>query len=459
MGAHTIILGDSRQMREVDSESVQLIVTSPPYWQLKDYGAAGQIGFDDSYEDYINNLNCVWMECARVLHGGCRLCVVLGDQFARSVFYGRYKIIPIRAEAIRFCETIGFDFMGAVIWQKVTTCNTTGGASIMGSYGYPRNGVVKLDYESILIFKKGGEPPAVSNEAKLASKITAEEWNIYFAGHWRLPGDKQGRHLAVFPEEVPRRLIRMFSFAGETVLDPFLGSGTTTLAAERTGRNSIGYEINRDTLPIIEEKLGLDALIHAGSFRIVEQKGTLPPRDELYARLPYMFRDPVAVVRRVDPREKDFGSRVTAAKPKRRELYSVKEVRSPEEVVLSNGDVVRLIGVRSNGLTDRAAIAFLEEATKNQRVYLKTEGEAGADAAAAENSSAAATADSGEAPASGASAAPAARPRYLYLKNKTFLNAHLIKKGLADVDVSSQYSKRDKFLSYLPPPPSPIKKM
>jgi site-specific DNA-methyltransferase (adenine-specific) len=441
MAAHTIILGDSRQMREVDSGSVHLVVTSPPYWQLKDYGPAGQIGFNDSYENYINNLNCVWMECARVLHGGCRLCVVLGDQFARSVFYGRYKIIPIRTEVIRFCETIGFDYMGAVIWQKLTTCNTTGGASIMGSYGYPRNGVVKLDYESILIFKKGGEPPAVTDEAKRASKITAEEWNVFFAGHWRVPGERQDRQLAVFPEEVPRRLIRMFSFAGETVLDPFLGSGTTTLAAERTGRDSIGYEINRDALPVIEEKLGLDALIHAGSFRIVKQKGALPPQDELYARLPYLFKDPVPVVRRMDPREKDFGSRVAAAKPKKRELYSVKEVRSPEEVVLSNGDVIRLIGVKGNGLTDREAVAFLEEATKNQRVYLKTEGEAETGAAVA------------------SSAAPAARPCYLYLKNRTFLNAHLIKKGLVDVDLSSQYSKRDKFLGYLPPPPSPIKKI
>jgi site-specific DNA-methyltransferase (adenine-specific) len=445
MAAHTIILGDSRQMREVDSGFVHLIVTSPPYWQLKDYGAVGQIGFNDSYEDYINNLNCVWMECARVLHGGCRLCVVLGDQFARSVFYGRYKIIPIRTEVIRFCETIGFDFMGAVIWQKLTTCNTTGGATVMGSYGYPRNGVVKLDYESILIFRKGGEPPVVSDEAKRASKITPEEWNVYFAGHWRLPGERQDRHLAVFPEEVPRRLIRMFSFAGETVLDPFLGSGTTTLAAERTGRDSIGYEINRDALPVIEEKLGLDALIHAGSFRVVKQKGALPPQDELYARLPYLFKDPVPVVRRMDPRDKDFGSRVAAAKPKKRELYSVKEVRSPEEVVLSNGDVVRLMGVKANGLTDREAVAFLEEATKNQRVYVKTEGEAEAGAAAADN---------------GVVAAPSsARPCYLYLKNKTFLNAHLIKKGLVDVDLSSQYAKRYKFLSYLPPPPSPIKKM
>ena len=390
-------------------------------------------------------MNCVWMECSRVLHGGCRMCVVLGDQFARSVIYGRYKIIPIKTEVIRFCETIGFDFMGAVIWQKLTTCNTTGGASVMGSYGYPRNGVVKLDYESILIFRKAGEPPTVPAEAKQASRITPEEWNVYFTGHWRLPGERQTSHLAVFPEEIPRRLIKMFSFAGETVLDPFLGSGTTMCAAERSGRNSIGYEINRATLPVIEEKLGLTALIHPGSFDVIKQDGATPPKEELFTALPYLFKDPAGIVRRMDPREKDFGSKIAAGvKPQKRELFTVKEVRSPEEVVLSNGDTIRLIGIRGNGLTDREAVAWLEEATKNQRVFLMSEDENGAGGEAADMHTA---------------GAPGARQCYLYLKNRTFLNAHLIKKGLVDVDLSSEYSKRGKFLSYLRPPPAPIKKI
>ena len=126
---HKIIIGDSRKMEELRDESVHLVITSPPYWQLKDYGVSCQIGFNDSYESYINNLNLVWDECHRVLHKGCRLCVNIGDQFARAVYYGRYKVIPIRTEIIKFCETIGFDYMGAIIWQKVTTSNTTGGAS------------------------------------------------------------------------------------------------------------------------------------------------------------------------------------------------------------------------------------------------------------------------------------------------------------------------------------------
>ena len=142
---HKIIRGDSRQMKELPDDSAQLVITSPPYWQLKDYGTDDQIGYNDSYEDYINNLNLVWQECYRVLQNGCRLCINIGDQFARSVYYGRYKIIPIRTEIIKFCETIGFDYMGAIIWQKSTTMNTSGGATIMGSFPYPRNGIIKLD--------------------------------------------------------------------------------------------------------------------------------------------------------------------------------------------------------------------------------------------------------------------------------------------------------------------------
>ena len=164
MSEHKIIFGDSRSLNQIEDKSVQLIITSPPYWQLKDYGTQSQIGFNDSYEEYINNLNLVWMECNRVLADGCRLCVNIGDQFARSVYYGRYKVIPIRTEIIRFCESLGMDYMGAIIWQKTTTMNTSGGGAIMGSFPYPRNGILKMDYEFILIFKKLGNPTKPTKE-------------------------------------------------------------------------------------------------------------------------------------------------------------------------------------------------------------------------------------------------------------------------------------------------------
>ncbi|MBI5970349.1 MAG: site-specific DNA-methyltransferase, partial [Deltaproteobacteria bacterium] len=292
---HKIIIGDSRAMKELQGESVHLVVTSPPYWQLKDYGNAGQIGFNDTYEDYINNLNLVWNECARVLHKGCRLCINIGDQFARSVYYGRYKIIPIRTEIIKFCESNGFDYMGAVIWQKVTTCNTTGGATIMGSFPYPRNGILKIDYEFILIFKKYGTSPKVHADVKRSSRLTTEEWNQCFSGHWNFSGERQDKHLAMFPEELPRRLIKMFSFVGDTVLDPFLGSGTTTLASKNLGRNSAGYEINNDFLPIIKEKLGFaqDGIFQNAVFEISMPPQTSQDFGEEVKRLPYIFKDPI----------------------------------------------------------------------------------------------------------------------------------------------------------------------
>jgi DNA modification methylase len=311
---HKVIIGDSRCMREVPDESVHLVVTSPPYWQLKDYGDSRQIGFDDSYEAYINNLSLVWSECHRVLARGCRLCVNVGDQFARSVYYGRYKVIPIRTEITKFCETIGFDYMGAIIWQKVTTCNTTGGATIMGSFPYPRNGILKLDYEFILIFKKHGVVPPVTQEIKEQSRLTTEEWNRFFAGHWNIPGEKQDDHLAMFPEEIPRRLIRMFSFVEDTVLDPFLGSGTTSLAARNLGRNSIGYEINPDFAALIRRKLGLDKklLFEDATFELLRQGPLDLDLHQQMEHLPYVFRDPVHFDKKVDPRTRPCGSRIRA---------------------------------------------------------------------------------------------------------------------------------------------------
>lgn len=401
-------------MEELKDESVHLVITSPPYWQLKDYGNGSQIGFNDSYEDYINNLNLVWKECYRVLHKGCRLCINIGDQFARSVYYGRYKIIPIREEIIKFCETIGFDYMGAIIWQKVTTCNTTGGATIMGSFPYPRNGIIKLDYEFILIFKKLGDPPKVSREIKEKSKLTLEEWNEYFYGHWNFAGEKQDKHLAMFPEELPKRLIKMFSFVGDTVLDPFLGSGTTCLAAKNLGRSSIGYEINQDFLPIIKEKV-------KGDFNIVfQEKKDIDFRKEI-SKLPYIFKDPVRFDKKIDLKKLRFGSKIDNSDHQRETYYSVEEIISPEIVVLDNGLKVRLLGVKEKKEINGQAIQFLNEKLKGQKVFLKY------DATKYDNEGNLLC--------------------YLYLKNKTFINAHLIKNGLANADTSMDYKYKSKFLS------------
>jgi len=414
----TIIIGDSRRMEELRDESVHLIITSPPYWQLKDYGNGSQIGFNDSYEDYINNLNLVWKECYRVLYKGCRLCVNIGDQFARSVYYGRYKVIPIREEIIKFCETIGFDYMGAIIWQKVTTCNTTGGATIMGSFPYPRNGIIKLDYEFILVFKKLGDPPKVSREIKEKSKLNLEEWNEYFYGHWNFSGERQDKHLAMFPEELPKRLIKMFSFVGDTVLDPFLGSGTTCLAAKKLGRNSIGYEINEEFLSIIKEKLNIEK--NSKDFEIrAQEKKSIDYKREIQ-KLPYIFKDPVRFDKKIDPRKLKFGSRIDNSDHQIDTYYLVKEVVSPEIVILNNDLKVRLLGIREKKESNGEALQFLKEKLKGEKVFLKF--------------------DAIKYDEKGNLLC------YLYLKNKTFINAHLIKNKLAQVDSSQNFKYKEKFL-------------
>lgn len=512
-------------MKEVKDESVHLIITSPPYWQLKDYGSRKQIGFNDSYEEYINNLNLVWNECHRVLHKGCRLCINIGDQFARSVYYGRYKVIPIRTEIIKFCESAGFDYMGAIIWQKVTTCHTTGGATVMGSFPFPRSGILKIDYEFILIFKKYGIQPKISKKIKEQSRLTKKEWNQYFTGHWNFPGEKQDKHLAMFPEELPRRLIKMFSFVSDTVLDPFLGSGTTSLAARNLNRNSIGYEINEDFLPIIKEKLKIKkvSVFQDAIYETIKQQGTKIDFNEEMKNLPYVFKDPIKFDKKVDPRKLRFGSKIDLPAPcqkyyyiyaikcendsiyigqtediekrwrehlegkiswtkkykplevihyeeyktreeahererilktgfgrkwlksemlkgnlrpwdknaarqagnshfEREKYYNVKEILSPETLFLNNGLKIRLIGVKEKPEKNGEAIKFLREKTRGQKVFLKFDTVKYDD----KNNLLC----------------------YLYLKNKTFINAHLIKNGLVHVDTVFDYKYKKKFLTY-----------
>lgn len=309
-----LVIGDARNLGRIESGSVHLIVTSPPYWQLKDYGHEGQIGWRQTWDEYVAALNRVWDECARVLHPGCRLGVNIGDQFARAAYYGRYKVIPIRTEIIRHCEgALGLDYMGAIIWQKVTTSNPTGGATVMGSYPYPRNGIVSIDYEFILLFKKLGTPPRVSAEVKEAARLTHEQWVEYFAGHWNFPGERGG-HIAAFPEELPRRLIRMFSFPGERVLDPFLGSGTTMAVAAQEDRDCIGYEIDPAMRPVIEERLGIgDATFKHEYLCVVEEAG----REEAHPTVDVGRRearsaDATLHDRIADPTGWDFGPKTSA---------------------------------------------------------------------------------------------------------------------------------------------------
>ena len=264
---HRLFLGyDSRSMKEIDENSVHLVVTSPPYWNIKDYGNSRQIGYRDTIQGYVQKLNRVWGECLRVLKPGCRLCINVGDVYVRARGKTPYQIIPLHSYIVNnILHAFGRNrvvYLGSIIWQKIPTTRTSGGASVMGSYGYPRNGYVSYNYEYIAIFKKRGRPPSPP-ENKQKEKIDLGEWRELFNGMWHFKGARQIAGTAIFPDGLPNRLIRMFTYEDDTVLDPFLGSGTTTKVALGKGRNSIGYEIGfqaptmeEDWTELIKKKIG-----------------------------------------------------------------------------------------------------------------------------------------------------------------------------------------------------------
>lgn len=398
-----IILGDSRAMTEVDDASIDLVVTSPPYWQIKDYGVSGQIGYGQTLHEYLKDLYHTWRECFRVLREGARLCLNIGDQFARASVYGRYKVIPLHAEFINQCEQIGFDFMGAIIWQKKTTMNTSGGATIMGSYPFPPNGIVEIDYEYIHIFKKPGESKKVSKEIKADSRLTKEEWKEYFAGHWYFGGTRQVGHEAMFPEELPRRLIRMFTFRGDTVLDPFLGSGTTVKAALDLGRNAVGYEINPDFLEGVPQKIGgRDRLPFYSEIHIIKPNKRIEELPQI---------DYTPAIRDAEPRPEGHRPQMS---PDR--LHKVTQIIDERTIALDNGARVAFLGVRIDKQAE--TLDYLRTRILGKNVFIK------------------------DVQASGANG----RAGYIYLKNRIFINAHLIKSGLGSPDLSVKHKLQDKFI-------------
>jgi len=243
---HRLINGDARNLSFLDAASVHLIVTSPPYWNLKRYNEnPDQLGHIDDYEAFLAELGKVWQHVYRVLVPGGRLVCIVGDVCVARRSYGRHLVFPLHADISVICRRIGFDNLNPIIWHKIANASyeVQRGSKFLGK-PYEPNAIIKNDMEFILMQRKPGGYRKPTNAQREASRISKSEFDSWFQQIWNITGASTKHHPAPFPLALATRLVRMFSFAGDTVLDPFCGSGTTMVAALRNGRNSIGVEID-----------------------------------------------------------------------------------------------------------------------------------------------------------------------------------------------------------------------
>jgi DNA modification methylase len=255
--SHILRQGDARDLSFIPDGSVHLVLTSPPYWTLKKYNDhPDQLGHVADYEDFLAGLEKVWRECYRVLVAGGRLVCVVGDVCLSRRAHGRHMVVPLHADIAVACRKIGFDNLNPIIWHKISNAafeaNTS--SKFLGK-PYEPNAIIKNDIEFILMQRKPGGYRQPTEEQREQSKIPKEKFNEWFRQIWTIPGESTKNHPAPFPFELAHRLVRMFSFAGDTVLDPFAGTATSMLAAIKTGRHSIGVEIDPHYLALAEKRL------------------------------------------------------------------------------------------------------------------------------------------------------------------------------------------------------------
>ena len=252
---HRMILGDARRLSESIDEPVHLIVTSPPYWTLKEYDHdSGQLGHVAGYDRFVAELAEVWRECRRVLVPGGRMVIVGGDVCLSRRRHGRHVVYPLHASIQESCRSMDFDNLAPIIWHKISNADFEMGPGGFLGKPYEPNAIVKNDIEFILMQRKPGGYRSPSPAARAMSVISETDHRKWFRQIWNLPGASTKNHPAPYPLELAARLVRMFSFVGDTVLDPFLGTGTTSVAAARAGRNSIGIEISPQYLSLARRR-------------------------------------------------------------------------------------------------------------------------------------------------------------------------------------------------------------
>jgi len=257
---HELVCGDARQMDSLAPGSVHLVVTSPPYWTLKRYNErADQLGHVEDYERFLDALDEVWAHCYRALVPGGRLVCVVGDVcLSRRRNRGRHTVVPLHAAIQERCRRIGFDNLAPIIWHKIANANYEVAGNAAGFLGkpYEPNAVIKNDIEFIIMQRKPGGYRSPGRVERVLSVISEENYQCWFRQIWQdVTGASTRRHPAPFPLELAQRLVRMFSFVGDTVLDPFMGTGTTNLAAAQWGRNSIGVEIDPEYVRMAQSRL------------------------------------------------------------------------------------------------------------------------------------------------------------------------------------------------------------
>jgi len=257
---HRLRLGDARDLSWIPDTSVHLVVTSPPYWTLKEYAPGNncQMGHFEQYEHFLQELDRVWRECSRVLVGGGRICCVVGDVCVPRKRGGRHYVVPLHSDIQVRARSLGLDCLQPILWHKIANGAMEAEGNGAGFYGkpYQPGGIIKNDIEYILFLRKGGEYRSVPALQKALSMLTREEMKTWQKSIWmdlRGASTRDG-HPAPYPVELAQRLIKLFSFAGDTILDPFAGTGSTSQAAIITGRNSIANEIEPAYVEIARQR-------------------------------------------------------------------------------------------------------------------------------------------------------------------------------------------------------------